>query len=305
MSSSNSPIEDYCTASDERLVELALGGDSRAIESLLGRHQRWIYNLALYMLQKPEDAEDATQEVLVKVATRLDSFKGASSFRTWARKIAVHHVLDVRRSRPEQVVTSFECYADYLERAPDDDNFQHRDDSPETALLVDEARISCVMGMLLCLDREQRVVFLLGEILGVGDQMGAELLDLSRENYRQRLCRARDQLGNFMKDQCSLVNPQNPCRCARKTGAFIRDGIVDPSRLMFAQNRLDAVTLDAEVRDRELDQLLSRTQSELRQLYPIFAAPDVAKRLTRLLEGQELSRLLELDSTTHRRPASN
>lgn len=305
MSSSKDATEDYLGTSDERLVELAISGDSRAIETLLGRHQRWIYNLALYMLQKPEDAEDATQEVLVKVATRLDSFKGASSFRTWARKIAVHHVLDVRRSRPEQVVTSFECYADYLERALDDDTFQQRDDSPETALLVEEARISCVMGMLLCLDREQRVVFLLGEILGVGDQMGAELLDSSRENYRQRLCRAREQLGSFMKDQCSLVNPQNSCRCARKTAAFVRDGIVDPKRLVFAQNRLDAVTLDADARNRELDGLLSRTQSELRQLYPLFSAPDVANRLTRLLEGQELSRLLDLDPAAHRRLLSN
>jgi RNA polymerase sigma factor (sigma-70 family) len=280
---------------DERLSELATNGDPKALQLLLMRQQTWIYNFLLYMLHSRHDAEDATQEVLVKVATGLSSFKRECSFRTWARKIAVNHALDFRRSRPEQVVTGFGCYADYLERAPDTDIIATHGDSPETALLVDEARTSCVMGMLLCLDREQRITFLLGEILETGDVLGAELMGVTRENFRQRLCRAREQLGSFMHGRCGLVNPSNPCRCARKTGAFIRDGIVDPDRIQFAKRHLNAIVLDADRRNQRFEGLLARTQAELRELYPLFEAPDVAARLSSLLEGQELKALLNLN----------
>ncbi len=47
-----------------------------------------------------------------------------------------------------------------------------------SSLVLQEAKIGCTSGMLLCLDREQRFVYLLGEIFGVTDRLGAELLDL-------------------------------------------------------------------------------------------------------------------------------
>ena len=89
----------------------------------------------------------------------------------------------------------------------------------DVKLLVDEARVNCTAGMLLCLDREQRLACVLGEIFGVTDTVGAELLDIAPDTYRQRLARARRDLHSFMNDRCGLVNPGNPCRCARKTRA--------------------------------------------------------------------------------------
>ena len=68
----------------------------------------------------------------------------------------------------------------------------------DVQLLVDEARIGCSSGMLLCLDREQRLVYILGEIFGVTDVVGAELLEISRDNFRQKLSRARRDLHSFM-----------------------------------------------------------------------------------------------------------
>ena len=104
-------------------------------------------------------------------------------------------------------------------------------------LLVDEARISCTSGMLLCLDREQRLIYILGEIFEVTDTVGAELLEISRENFRQRLARARRELHNFMNDKCGLVNRANPCRCDKKTRGFMQAGWVDPANLLFARER--------------------------------------------------------------------
>ena len=105
-------------------------------------------------------------------------------------------------------------------------------------LLIDESRISCTSAMLLCLDREQRLVYVLGEIFGVTDAVGAELLETSRDNFRQKLARARRDLHSFMQDRCGLVNTANPCRCARKTQAFMAAGYVDPANLLFAKPHL-------------------------------------------------------------------
>jgi RNA polymerase sigma factor (sigma-70 family) len=76
------------------LVARAKAGEADALEALVGALQHDVYRLALRMTAHPEDAEDTTQEVLVKVVTRLESFRGEASVRTWAYRIAVHHILD-------------------------------------------------------------------------------------------------------------------------------------------------------------------------------------------------------------------
>lgn len=65
---------------DRALVTRAQAGDRRALEELAARHQAWIYNIAIRMLGHPQDAEDATQEILIKALTRLSSFEGRSRF---------------------------------------------------------------------------------------------------------------------------------------------------------------------------------------------------------------------------------
>jgi RNA polymerase sigma factor (sigma-70 family) len=244
-------------SSDEELVTRGTGqGDRAAVETLLGRHQTWLYNLALYMLQSRADAEDATQEILVKVTTRLATFRHDSRFRTWAYRIAVNHIIDRKRSQPEATVHGFACYGDYLDRAPDGDVMGLVPDlgaSPaEVPLLIEEAKILCTMGLLLCLDREQRVTFVLGEILEATDAFGADVLGIGREAFRQRLARARGQLTSFLGGRCGLLDASNPCRCARKTRAFIAEGIVDRARLQFAGPHVARVRAEAPVRSRAL-----------------------------------------------------
>ncbi|HEY5281304.1 MAG TPA: RNA polymerase sigma factor [Polyangia bacterium] len=282
------------TQTDESLVDLATGGDRSALEVLLRRQQAWIFNLAFYMLHHRQDAEDATQEILVRVATGLSSFRRASAFRTWAHRIAVNHVLDRKRSRPETVVTGFDCYSDYLDRAPDE---TFGNGSPETALLIEEARLSCTMGMLLCLDRQQRITFLLGEMLETNDAVGAELLGITRENFRQQLARARSKLSGFMRGRCGLVDPQAPCRCARKTQAFVRDGIVDAKRIQFARGHVERIEQEGTSRTQALAAFQRATLENLRDLYPWFEPPDVVDRLRKVLESDSTIALLDLNTS--------
>ncbi len=74
---------------DEQLVRLALSGQPSALEALLRRQQPRLYAVAFRVLQSPADAEDATQESLLKIATRLATFRGESAFGTWAWRIAM------------------------------------------------------------------------------------------------------------------------------------------------------------------------------------------------------------------------
>lgn len=286
-------------ATDPQLIDWARQGSSKALEVLLARQQLWVFNLAFYMLHRREDAEDATQEILVKVATRLGSFQGRSAFRTWVRRIAINHLLDAKPSRPEKVVTGFDCYSEYLENAQSSDFVGERGATPETLLLVEEARISCTLGMLLCLDRQQRLAFLLGEVLGVDDSASAELLDISKDNFRQRLHRAREQLSNFMMGHCGLVNTENTCRCVKKTSAFVRDGIVDEARLQFSRDHLELVSSMASELSSTLKRVLVTVRDEQKPLYPLYAPPNVARGISAILNDSELSRALHLSQGIH------
>src|SRR6201984_3850665 len=101
---------------DQNLVARARSGDRKALEDLIREHQGWIYNIPLRMLFHPQDAEDATQEILVKVVTRLSSLEGRSSFRTWLYRIVVNHLLNTRRSRVEDPAISFRMYGEELDK---------------------------------------------------------------------------------------------------------------------------------------------------------------------------------------------
>ncbi len=192
---------------DRALVARARAGNREALEELVRRHQGWIYNIAVRMLYHPQDAEDATQEILLKAVTRLSSFEGRSSFRTWLYRIVVNHVLNMKRGRLEQTSISFRSYGHALDNTPDLDLPDPSSAPADVRLLVAEAMIGCVSGMLLCLDREQRLTYILGEIFGVTDTVAAELLEISGENFRQRLARARRDLHNFMNDKCGPRRP--------------------------------------------------------------------------------------------------
>jgi RNA polymerase sigma factor (sigma-70 family) len=279
---------------DRVLVARIKAGDRNAFEDLVQRHQAWIYNIAVRMLYHPQDAEDATQESLIKAMTSLSSFEGRSTFRTWLYRIVVNHVLNTRRGRLEPQALTFSCYAHGLDQTPDFDPPDQTSVPVDVRLLVDEARITCTSGMLLCLDRAQRLIYILGEIFEVSDVVGAELLEISRVNFRQRLARARRDLHSFMNDKCGLVNRANPCRCAKKTRGFIQAGYVDPQNLLFARERI-----------RQVREGLPHTYAAISTLddhahiyreHPFYDPPDVVQALRRLIDSAEFRRATDLAS---------
>ena len=279
---------------DRELVRQAQGGDKDALEQLVTRHQAWIYNIVIRMVYLPEDAQDATQEILVKLITKLSTFAGKSTFRTWLYRIVVNHALNMKRGRADNAGWTFTRYGDSLDATPNMDLPDPRSVPADVQLLVDEARIGCTSGMLLCLDREQRLTYILGEILGVTDVVGAELLEISRENFRQKLARARRDLHNFLHDKCGLVNEANPCRCAKKTMGFMSAGFLDPQKLLFAKAHVTRVRDVAEKKCEDLD-ALDEAYAELHRAHPFHEPADFVASLRVLINRTDFKSTVELD----------
>ena len=131
----------------EDLRVRALDGDRAALSSLCAALGARLFPLALRVLGDIRDAEDATQEILVKIVTHLAQFEGRSQLGTWAHTVAIRHLRGVRASRAEARAIDVESFAALLDQglafgaespAP----------TPEDRLLLDEVRLSCTQGML-------------------------------------------------------------------------------------------------------------------------------------------------------------
>lgn len=260
------------TARLETLAHRAVQGDERALDALVRGIQDDVYNLALRMLWHPQDAEDATQEILLKVVTRLATFRGESAFRTWVFRVATNHVLNARRSCAEDRAVGFAEFGEQLATGLGDPPAADAADA-EQGLLVEEVKVGCTLGMLLCLDRDHRVAYILGEIFEMRSEEAADVLDIAPAAFRKRLSRARDRVRTFMRGHCGLVNPENPCRCTRQVRHAGATGRLDRQRLLFARHSSRAASRSLVFeRIRELEEL-ERAAAVFRS-HPDYAAPE-------------------------------
>ncbi len=277
---------------DHRLIAAAVAGDRKALGVLVTRHQPWIYNIAFRMVLTPEDAEDVTQEILIKMITKLSSFNPSkAAFRTWLYRVVANHVINMKKRGYETGVTSFENYYSAIQNVPD----EHPDASPETQGVVSDIMIGCVLGALLCLDRRQRLVFILAVVFGVSGSQGSEILGISKVSFRKILSRARTQLHSYMYGNCGMVNKDAPCRCHKKAEGFIREGWHSPDRIIYAQSDSPAIR---DVILRKMDQFTTSIYSRYVRLFrdhPFYRAPDVTRWYRNLIESTEFKQILQLE----------
>lgn len=281
--------------SETDLIQQAKLGSREALKKLVLRHQAWIYNIAVRMVFHSQDAEEVTQEVLVKLITRLSTFQGQSQFRTWLYRITANHVLNMKRRGGEREAQTFSRYADAINDTPNLDLPDPKTVPVDVPLLVEESKISCTTGMLLCLDRKQRLIFTLGEIFGAGDKVGSEILEMTPDNFRQSLSRARRDLYQFMHGQCGLVNSNNPCRCEKKTRGFIEAGHVDPEHLQFAPLHLRSIKEVAEETVRIIETTVDEQYSAIFREQPFLEPQNQLDWLRGLLDQGDFRTALHLN----------
>lgn len=268
----------------EQLAVAANRGDGRALERLVRAVHDRVYRLALRMTARPPDAEDATQEILIRVITRLSTYRGEAAFTTWVHRVAVNYLMDRSKTSVERLEMTFDRFAadllDGLSAGPSTD--------PDAALLEREVQLACTHALLTCLDREHRIAYILGEILGVDSDDGGYICDVPPATYRKRLSRARQRVRDHLSAHCGLVSEAAACRCARRVDAAVRLGRIGRDRLEFVDPDTEATDRLAGANARIAD---LHDAGQLLRALPAAVPTESRKRITRLLAASGLDRL--------------
>ena len=213
------------------MFETAVAGDRQSLETIILGIQDLVFNLSLRMLGTFPDAEDATQDILLKVMTHLSSFKGESSFSTWVFRIATNHLKNYQKHMFAKFPLSFEYYGDDIKNGRIDDVPDLTQDV-EKSVLAEELKLSCTNVMLQCFDPESRCIFILGTMFRVDSRIAGDILGITPEAYRQRLSRIRGRMADFLKEYCGEYG-KGTCRCADRVNYAIRNHRINLAQLDF------------------------------------------------------------------------
>ena len=277
--------------SDETLVRDALAGNRRALDQLIRRHQPFIYNVAWKMVHDPNDALDLTQETLLKVVTKLSQFSGKSSFRTWLYRIVTNEFLMAKRRTTEASFSSFEEYGARLDAVPNPE--LTREEEIEQEELSEEMRVRCMSGMLMCLTREQRLIYVLGDSFGIDHRTGAEIFEISPQNFRVKLHRARRDLYNYMNNKCGLVNTANPCRCPRKAKALERLGVLKHEERTFTADYRARIADYVQEHESDARELFEQKYTRLFRSHPAKRDFDTKTIVEEVIENDDFLEIFE------------
>jgi RNA polymerase sigma-70 factor, ECF subfamily len=199
---------------DRPLVEQAKAGDFAAMESLLVKYERQVFNVASRIVQQHQDAEEVTQQTFLSVLEHLDKFREESLFRTWLLRIATNHALALLRKRKVRAGPSLDHgnSDDAYEGIPHPEYIAVWRETPEELATRRETR-QYIDEALTTLNEKYRVVFVLRDIEEFSTQETADILSITQEAVKVRLLRARlmlrERLTKRFGNESTRVAPHN------------------------------------------------------------------------------------------------
>ena len=265
------------------LIEKAIAGDTESLETVILSVQDLVFNLSLRMLGTFPDAEDATQDILLKIITHLSSFKGESAFSTWVFRIATNHLKNYQKHMFAKFPLSFEFYGDDIKNGKIDD-VPDLTQNVEKSILAEELKMSCTNVMLQCLDTESRCIFILGTMFKVDSRIAGDILGITPEAYRQRLSRIRSKMADFLKEYCGEYG-NGKCRCAGRVNYAIQNHRISPARLDFTS----AVPMETMVQVKEAMEDIDDLSQEF-SFCKTYQSPESLKEfIQKFLDGTSFS----------------
>jgi RNA polymerase sigma factor (sigma-70 family) len=273
------------------IVGRATQGDLSALDALLLAIQPGVFNLAVRMLGNREDAADSTQEILLKIVTHLGGFGGRAAFTTWVFQVARNHLLTASTRSRELPEVSLEALGERLQQGLEftaslgDPHGSSRTLTPEDKLAARQVALGCTQNMLMALDREQRLVYVLDVVFGLASPVAAEVLAITPESYRQRLTRARAKLDGFAGSTCGQVNRQSACQCEQQLPALAH--LNEQARATSSTRPPSLVAIHRRERaeaERQFDALLRMGDAAaVFRAHPNYEAPDAVLQSIRLV----------------------
>jgi RNA polymerase sigma factor (sigma-70 family) len=261
-------------------------GNRAALDAIAREIERPVFNLAMRMLANRADAQDATQEILIRIITHLGAVREPGAAGAWAFRVACRHLVHQQKlGRVESLRLTFDAFADDL-RTGQADLAEAGLNALEAEIAVREVRVGCTLAMLTCLNRPLRIAYLVGDVLELTDTEAADALTISPATYRQRLRRARLQVTEFLSGNCGLVRPGAACRCSRRVMPALACG-----RIERGASALGIAVAAGRSSDRVSETVrqleAGRTASALLRSNPDFAS-DITSIVTGLLDSVEI-----------------
>ncbi len=270
------------------VVRAATAGQLDAIDTLLRAVQPGVYNLALRVLGHRDDAADATQEILLKLVTHLGSFRGEAAFTTWVWRVAHNHLLTAATRAAEHPQLSLEALGEklgeglayaaaYADAAPVL--------TPEDKAAAREVALGCTQGMLMSLDRRDRLILVLDTVFDLRSDDAAGIAGLTPAAYRQRLSRARARLEGFTQGRCGLVDAQAACRCEGQLPALRERDRRAPQPVTMALVRTRAERAELEAQFDAFTRV--HDAASLMRAHPAWRAPEAQHAAIRAVLSRE------------------
>lgn len=205
------------SASDEELVERILGGDTAQFELIMRRYNARLYRVARGILRDDAEAEDVMQDAYVRAYQHLAQFEGRAKFATWLTRIAVHEALARVRQRgrfyePELARDGEDEMENIVEQLPSNTiSPEHQAHSVELRALLESA--------IEKLPRDYRTALMLRDVEEMSTAEAAECLEITEENLKVRLHRARAMVRKNLAAQVGSVGHEafqfHASRCDR------------------------------------------------------------------------------------------
>ena len=200
--------------SDEEVVARVLAGETSMFEVVMRRYNQRLYRIARAILRNDSEAEDVMQDAYVRAYEHLDQFAGRAKFSTWLTRIAVHEALTRQRrgNRYQELETMSERDRDPM------DGFASMALNPEEQASNSQLR-SLLEEAVEKLPDAYRTVFMLRDVEDMSTTDTANALEITEENVKVRLHRARALLRKGLYDRAGMERKEafnfHAVRCDR------------------------------------------------------------------------------------------
>jgi RNA polymerase sigma-70 factor (ECF subfamily) len=209
--------------SDRELVAQATSGDDDAFAQLVLRHQGTIKSYLYRLTACREDAEDLTQEVWIRSFTRLGSFTGRASVRTWLFAIATNVAMEHYRVKARWLVDAQDKAKALAAADPEIPGILRRThwESPRARYEMREHVDFCFTCIMKTLPLDGHIALMLCDLYHLAPDEAAEVLGRPAGAVDRLLHEARAAMARILERRCTLINQQGVChQCAELNGLF-------------------------------------------------------------------------------------
>jgi len=190
--------------SDEEVVRRILQGETALFELIMRRYNQRLYRVARAILRDDSEAEDVVQDAYVRAYQHLAQFAGRSRFATWLTRIAIHEAL--ARSQRRRLTEQFDASARSEGTVDGEAEVVANALNPEEQLSVSELG-RALEDAILSIPEQYRLVLMMRDVEQLNTQEAAAALDLTEENVKVRLHRARAMVRKNLFAQAGAEAP--------------------------------------------------------------------------------------------------